>query len=295
MRIIPPRRLLFSGGGVRVVSYLGALQVFQEKKLLDHVREFCGVSAGGLVALLLALGYSFRVIERFCFEFDFSTMHSFELETMLESFEQFGINSGDSIKTLIRKILHHKGFSPETTFQELQESGTAKGFRIWASDIQYLRLVEFSAQKTPTMPIVSALYASMALPMYFIPVRHPETQTLLLDGGVLDNYPICMLSEEEIEDTLGFTFQHSTLPVEVKDMSSLFSLLLSGYYMPTYQAQIKKYKHRTIVLPCQEFPSTKFEASIEERKRLSTIGRNAALEFLCLPKAPICIRRNSVS
>jgi predicted acylesterase/phospholipase RssA len=295
MRMIPPRRLLFSGGGVRVVSYLGALQVFQERKLLDHVREFCGVSAGGIVALLLALGYSFHVMERFCFEFDFSTMHSFELETMFESIEHLGINSGDSIKTLIQKILRHKGFGPETTFQDLHASGRVKGYRIWASDIQYLRLVEFSLEKTPNIPIVTALYASMALPMYFIPVRHPETQTLLLDGGVLDNYPICMLSDEEIEETIGFVFEYSTLPVDVKDMSSLFSLLLSGYYMPTYQSQIKKYKHRTVVLLCQEFASTNFEASIEDRKRLSDTGRKAALEFLSVPKLPICRRRNSVS
>ena len=47
---IPPRRLLFSGGGIRVISCLGALQVLQEKNIVKCVREYCGVSAGALAA-----------------------------------------------------------------------------------------------------------------------------------------------------------------------------------------------------------------------------------------------------
>jgi len=295
MRTIPPRRLLFSGGGVRVISYLGALQVFQENNLLQHVREFCGVSAGALVALMLALGYSFRVIERFCYEFDFNSMHTFDLESILDSVEQFGLNSGDSVKTLIAKVLHHKGFGPTTTFSELHTSGKTKRFRVWASDIQYMKLVEFSAEKTPNVQIVFALYSSMALPMYFTPSLYSETNTLLLDGGVLDNYPITSMTDEEIHETIGFTFKHKTFPIEVQDFSSIVTLLFAGYYMPSYQRQIEQYKDRTVILPCQEFPSTKFEASIEERQMLVSVGRQAAELFLKYPVKPKCFRRNSVS
>jgi predicted acylesterase/phospholipase RssA len=105
---IPPRRLVFSGGGMRVISYLGVLQVLNEQKLLGCVRELCGVSAGGLIALMVALGYSLHVLERFCFEFDFSILHGIDVETMLESIEQFGVNSGENIKILIQKILFHR-------------------------------------------------------------------------------------------------------------------------------------------------------------------------------------------
>ena len=77
---LPPRRLIFSGGGIRVVSYLGALQVIQEKNLLHQVREFCGISAGALVSLMLALGYRFEVLEKFCLQYNFSELSSFEPE-----------------------------------------------------------------------------------------------------------------------------------------------------------------------------------------------------------------------
>lgn len=295
MCYIPPRRLLFSGGGIRVIGYLGALHVLEEKHMLHQVREFCGVSAGALVSLMLALNYSLKVIERFCFEFDFSQIGGFEIDSVLDSIEEFGINSGDSIKSLIRKILFHKGFGPDTTFAELAASGKTKQLRVWASDIQYLKLLEFSAEKTPEVCIQLALYASMTLPMYFIPVHHPVTKTLLLDGGVLDNYPISSFTEEEVEQTLGFTFEHSKLPVDVNDFSSFLSVILGGYYMPSYQKMIEKHKCRTIILPCQEVPSIHFEATKEEKQRLMAIGRQATETFFkkCMVQT-YRTRRNSV-
>jgi len=292
---IPPKRLIFSGGGMRVISYLGVLQVLQEQNIVGSVRELCGVSAGGLIALMVALGYSLHVLERFCYEFDFSILHGIDMETMLESIEQFGVNSGENIKILIQKILFHKGFGPDTTFGELQASGHVKSIRVWASDIQYLRPVEFSAEKTPTIPVVFGIYASMSLPMYFTPVRHPITNTLLLDGGVLDNYPISYLSESEAEESIGCTFEYKTLPVPVSDLPTYFSLITSGYYMPSYKQLINKHKCRTILVQCQEFPSTRFEATIEERQMLVSIGRQAAETFLQQSYTPVSLRRSSVS
>jgi predicted acylesterase/phospholipase RssA len=292
---IPPRRLVFSGGGMRVLSYLGVIQVLQEHKLLSNVRELCGVSAGALIALMLGLGYSFHVFERFCFEFDFSILGGIDFDTILDSIEQYGLNSGEKLKALIAKILYHKGFGPDTTFGELQASGKAKLIRIWASDIQYLKPIEFSATKTPNIPIVIGLYASMTLPMYYTPLRHPETNTMLLDGGVFDNYPISYLSESEAEESLGCTFEHKTLPAPVHDISSYIALITSGYYIPSYKVLIEKHKCRTIIVKCQEFPSTKFEITQEERQMLVSLGRQAAEIFLQSQFPSNSLRRNSVS
>ncbi len=75
---IPPRTLVFSGGGVRVISFLGVLQVLHERNLLKQIQEFAGISAGSLVALMMSLNYSLTFLKRFCSEFDFSTLGGFE-------------------------------------------------------------------------------------------------------------------------------------------------------------------------------------------------------------------------
>ncbi len=294
-QMLPPRRIVFSGGGIRVVSYLGVLQVLEEKNLLSHLRELCGVSAGALVSLLLALQYRLPVIERFCLEYDFGQIRSEDPEHALEFFEHYGIDDGTSLEKLIHKILYHKGFGPDTTFQELATSGRVKSIRVWASDIQNLEPIEFSAQKTPDISVAFALKASMAIPLYFIPPRHPTTGNLIVDGGVFDNYPMSLLTEQEANESLGITFSHPTIPVPVTDFATFVSLLTVGYYIPSYRRLIQKHQDRTIEIPCADFSSTHFEATREERQELVAKGRQAAERFFQTPQKPTMIRRHSVS
>lgn len=298
MRIpyVPPRRLLFSGGGIRVVSYLGVLQVLSECNILHHIQEFCGVSAGGLVALMLALGYKLSIIERFCFEYNFGNVRSVEPENPFTILETFGIDTGENLEALIHKILHHKGFQPTATFQDLQISGRVKQFRVWASDIQLLKPIEFSAKLTPHISVAFALRASMTIPMYFVPLKHPETDTFLVDGGVFDNYPMSYLTHQETQETLGVAFEHSSTPIHIKDLAEFIGSIASGYYKPSYQALLQQHKDRTILLPCAEFSSLHFEASLEERQMLVTIGRQASEEFFKKGTSILKIqRRHSVS
>lgn len=296
MRVyIPPRRLILSGGGVRVVSYLGVLQELNKRNMLKFVKEYCGVSAGALVSLLLALDYKFNTLERFCMEYDFGNIRSVEPENALDFLENYGLDDGSNLKKLIEKILHHKGFGPNTTFGELATSGRVKSIRVWASDIQCLKPVEFSFTKTPNASVVFALQASMCIPMYFVPLKNPETNTYLVDGGVLDNYPIQYFSESEKAESLGITFEYSQKPVVIHDLTSYVGMLTSGYYMPSYQELIKKYESQTIIIPCGEQSPIEFDLSMKKRLQLVACGRQAASDFFEKKCTKQLIRRNSVS
>jgi predicted acylesterase/phospholipase RssA len=158
-----------------------------------------------------------------------------------------------------------------------------------------LKPIEFSAKETPNIPVVFGLYATMALPMYFTPILHPETQSLLVDGGLFDNYPISYLSDSEAEESIGFTFEYNKVPIDVTDIVSFCSLLFSGYYAPSYQKLIKKHECRTIIIPCKEISCAKFDITIEDRQKLVSIGRQAAEDFFKTPFPVQSFRRNSVS
>lgn len=294
MRIVPPRRLVFAGGGIRVISYVGVLEALQERDLLRHIREVCGVSAGGLTALMLALGYSLQVITKFSLQYDFSNVRSLEPDDVFECMETYGIDNGENLQALVKKMLYHKGFPPAATFKDLAASGRCKGLRVWAADIQNVRPIEFSAQASPDVSVVFALHATMAIPLYFTPLQHPQTGMMLVDGGVFDNYPITLLTEAEAEETLGVTFEFSKTPIEVQSFSTFISLLTVGYYRPSYMQLLERHKCRTIVLPCGEYPFMNFEASVEERQRLVAIGRRAADDYFKTLAKPTIHRRHSV-
>ena len=53
--MIPPRHIVLSGGGVKVISLVGALQHLEEKGHLRSVKEYCGVSAGAFLAFMMSL------------------------------------------------------------------------------------------------------------------------------------------------------------------------------------------------------------------------------------------------
>ena len=271
---IPPKRLLFSGGGMRLISCIGVLQVLEEQSLLKHVKEFCGVSAGAFVAFMLSLGYSLKTIKRFCFEYDFSNVRTLEPEIMLEFTDTFGLDSGIQLQALLEKVLKHKNLQPKTTFKDLPN------LRVWASDLQNSCLIEFSSKKTPNIEVVFALRASMAFPIYFVPLKHPQTGHLLADGGIYDNYPIMSLTTEEQQNTLGIVFEWAKLPLEIPDITKYITLLFTGYYMPSYQALIKQHRNKTIVIPCGEFPTLHFEATVQEKEALIQCGYQATLKFL---------------
>jgi NTE family protein len=228
---------------------------------------------------MLALGYKLSIIERFCFEYNFGNVRSVEPENPFTILETFGIDTGENLEALIHKILHYKGFQPHATFQDLQSSGRVKQFRVWASDIQLLKPVEFSAKSSPHISVAFALRASMAIPMYFVPLKHPETDTYLVDGGVFDNYPMSYLTPNEAHETLGVAFEHGKTPVEIRDLAEFIGTVAAGYYKPSYQALLQSHKARTILLQCAEFSSLNFEASLEERQMLVSIGRQATEEF----------------
>jgi NTE family protein len=276
---VPPRRLVLSGGGLRVVSYIGVLRVLEETQVLSKIREFCGVSAGALVATMLALGYSLPKLERFFLEYDFSQVRTVEPESMLTLLDRFGIDSGENLEKLIHKFLHHKGFEPSATFRDLATSGRCKGLRIWASDLQIFQLKEFSAETTPDISVALALRATSAIPGYFVPVKDPETGRLLVDGGVHDNYPIANLSPKEARESLGVAFVYKTIPQDCEEFGKFLALLVAGYYSPAYQTLLQTHKSRTIVLPCHEFSSFHFEATREEKESLIQIGTEATRAF----------------
>ena len=54
------RNLIFEGGGIKGIAYIGALEILSQRGHLDHLTRVGGTSAGAINALILAVGYSIR-------------------------------------------------------------------------------------------------------------------------------------------------------------------------------------------------------------------------------------------
>ena len=281
--LIPPRRIVLSGGGIRAIAHLGALEILEEKGLLKSVREYIGVSAGAFVGFCLVIGYTLSELRTLCSFFDFSLIRNLDPEAALEFPMRFGFDDGANLKKLLHSLLRNKGISITATFEELAAIPKYRELqlRCYATDLFSTSPREFSLSASPKITLVEALRASMSLPGYFTPVEDSETGHLLIDGALLHNFPLSFLKPSEREQAIGISFSYEFTNVkEISDLSVFFSQCFACYYIPRTNEIHDNNKDKCIIIPNGHFPAWNFEATQEEREELMANGRTAALDFL---------------
>ena len=65
------KNLVFEGGGVKGIAYVGALEVLEREGILKNIERVAGTSAGAMVAVLVALGYTPKEISDILWDINF--------------------------------------------------------------------------------------------------------------------------------------------------------------------------------------------------------------------------------
>lgn len=297
--MIPPRRIILGGGGIRLCATVGVLKGLEERGLLKSVKEIGGVSAGAWLAFMVAAGLNMKTIETLVHDVDFSIIRNITPDAFLGFPENYGIDDGAKLtrflESLVRVALK---IDTNITFQGLANLHLSKmTFRCWATDVNSRTIKELSVSKTPNMKVIEALRASMALPLYFTPVVDPITGHLLSDGALLGNLPMHHLTEEECSETLGITFCNELPdPKKTMDLFGFIDAIFNSLVHSRNENVKSKWGHRIIEIPAGGLPAWNFEASREQRGMLFHTGYTTCNKWLAKNSSgsrPM-IRRHSV-
>jgi predicted acylesterase/phospholipase RssA len=282
--MIPPRQLVLSGGGIKVISIVGALRILEEKGLLKNVKLVSGVSAGAWLAFMMAAGLTIKFIEKLVVDLEFGIVRNLSPDAIVGFPETFGLDDGSNLKKFLESLMKIvMKIDPAITF-----SGLSKKihFRCWATDLNTRSIREFSLEKTPNVRIIDALHASMAIPLYFTPVPDPETGHLLSDGGIQGSLPIHHLTDSECEECLAIGFcRDKPFPEGGEIPSDLMSFMGSIFSCLTHSRNedvISKWKHKIMRIPVDDVQSWNFEISRDERLSLVKKGKASMLRWLQL-------------
>jgi NTE family protein len=284
--MIPPRRIVLSGGGVKVTSLIGALRVLEQRGHLKNLQEISGISAGAFLGFMVASGKSLKDIESLVLDLDFSIIRNITPQAFIEFPERFGLDDGKQfikfLESIFRVILK---LDPGITFSEftsLQNPGQLV-FRCWATDLNICGIREFSALLTPSVKIIDALRASMALPLYFTPSIDPLNGHMLTDGGIQGNLPLHHLTDEECEQSLSLGFlsetKKSTDGVMPQDLLGFMNSIFSCLVHSRNEEFLKKWDHKILKISVDDYPSWNFEASREDRNMLLRKGSESATQW----------------
>lgn len=196
------KNLVFEGGGVKGIAYVGALQVLEQKGVLGGISRVGGTSAGAITAILVGLNYSTSEIENILKDLDFNKFMDDSFGVVRDTsrlLNEFGWYRGDYFREWIGDIIAKKTGSSEARFVDVFAQKEEKGFR----DLYFLgtnlstRFSEvFSFEHTPRMCVADAVRISMSIPLFFAAKCSPRDD-IYVDGGVLDNYPVKLFDRKK--------------------------------------------------------------------------------------------------
>lgn len=190
----PFRNLVFEGGGVKGIAYLGALSELEERGILPRIERVGGTSAGAINATLLALGYTLAEIRDIVWNLDFRSFLDDSWGVLRDArrlVSEYGWYRGDFFHAWISKLVEERTGDPNADFRRLarRRRAGARDLYLIGANLSTGFAEIFSLEHTPDVPIADAVRISMSLPLFFTSVRSPDGE-VYVDGGLLNNYPV---------------------------------------------------------------------------------------------------------
>ena len=185
------RNLVFEGGGVKGIAYVGAMEVLGRQGILRDITRVGGTSAGAINALLFSLGYSNTETKTLLSALDFTTFLDDDWGVVRDTnrlINQFGWHRGDAIHNWLRERIKDKLGDERATFSHLQAAGQPDLY-VYGTNLSNGFGQVYSPEHTAGMMLADAVRISMSIPLFFAAVRNARDE-VLVDGGVLDNYPV---------------------------------------------------------------------------------------------------------
>lgn len=278
----PPKvGLVLSGGGAKGLAHIGALKKIEEAGVkIDYIG---GTSMGAIVGALYASGYSAQELDSIFRKTDFSRLIqdnvprsaktfyekedseryalSLPFENFKVSFPQ-AISSGQNIYNLLVQLLFH--VKDVQDFRKLPIP-----FLCMATNVETGEEVLLDSGYLP-----EAIVASGTFPSLFEPAEINEQ--ILIDGGVVNNYPIAQVKAMGADIIIGVDVQHDLATRE--SLSSATEILLQINNYRTVNDMRKKSKETDVYIrpDIDEFSVIAFDRG----KQIIKSGEKAAEEKL---------------
>lgn len=139
------KNLVFEGGGVKGIAYIGAIDELRNRGILDDIQRVAGTSAGAINAILVGLNYSKEDIEHILMTLDFTDFMDDSLGIVRDTtrlIEEYGWYKGDYFRDWIGEIIKNKTGNTDATFKDLQRAkkriGLQRSLFYWHQSLYWL-------------------------------------------------------------------------------------------------------------------------------------------------------------
>jgi NTE family protein len=297
MSTYPFQNLVFKGGGVKGIAYVGALQALEDAQIMSQINGFAGTSAGSIVSALAACRISAKDLNGFLSKTDYEKFKDKGgfFNYLKDLTENFGAYKGDYfLNSWFKTFLKQQNIDSEITFAGVN-SKFGTDLRVFSTDLNTQTIQEFSKDTTPNVQIAYAVRASMSIPLFFKAWQFPDSNPndhIFVDGGVMYNYPIDAFDSFETnpDQTLGFFLTDlSGKPTPPNNLDFGFTNIetyiksLFEALMNSQDLMIKKdiyEEKRTVKVDDLGISATDFDINPQQVSALYQSGYQATTSFL---------------
>jgi NTE family protein len=317
--------LVFEGGGVKGIGLAGAFGYLDEQGFKPQ--RVAGTSAGAITAALVAAGYSGEelrslVLEQMKFK-SFEDGGDWLGSQAFEFVAHKGLHPGKYFEAWMRERLEEKGITKFGQLRDASGDGGGGGagdgsggsdyrLQVIASDITEQRMLvlprdaqEHLGIDPDELEIAAAVRMSMSIPIFFDPVvhhdpRNPHEQRLIVDGGLLSNFPVWLFDIPPGQAPRWPTFglllvapnqQAPLVPGDAPQHTDEGKVSIKGFLLAIGHTMMEAHDRlyveqanyaRTIPIDTLGVQTTQFSIDDDPqlKQRLYESGRNAAAEFL---------------
>lgn len=287
------KNLVFEGGGVKGIAFVGALQQLFKNNMLNNIENIAGTSAGSGVATLFACGYNTDELKKIIWTCDFNSFKddSFGIfRDLWRLYYSYGFHDGNELKTFHEKLINNKLGISNITFDQFYDI-TQKDLTITGTCLTDSKVHYFNKDNTPNMIVSEAIQISMSIPYYFKPITY--NNKIFVDGGLLNNFPVDYYDLEDIdrnpiinEETLGLQleslkeFEH--IPNKISSFSDFSTTTLNVVLNEICDLRLgsKCDKRKLIKINTGNISATDFNLGEHQKQFLYNSGIEAANQFI---------------
>lgn len=327
--------IVFEGGGIRGIAFGGVLKFFEEHDLMKFVKRLAGSSAGAIVAAAVSVGYTGDEVIEILDKTNFGEFKDDSWGVVLDVyrfFSKYGIYKGDKFLDWFKGLVKAKTGNENTTFKEVYEE-YGNELVITGTCLNRAQTYYFDYKSWPDMPIALAVRISMSIPLIFkavvIHTKEPKldedgNQELdedgkvimvdradtMVDGGLLNNYPIWVFDGKKIGDpqideemmekskTLGFKLMSSTEKEDetlyhyyepINNIVDYMKAFIDSMTIQIERGHIRKgYWDKTVSINTGDIHTLDFDLPMETKTKLIETAYNATKNhfYCCLHDIP---------
>ncbi|MCT4564924.1 MAG: patatin-like phospholipase family protein [Maledivibacter sp.] len=235
------KNLVFEGGGVLGIAYLGVLDFLYNNGILQNFKRTAGASAGAITACLTSFALPFNEVKQMADSLDYKQIPQKnsqddlkgipsavkreiekifgDIDCIYRLIKNYGWYSSEYFYEWIQEQIASQFDSskklPPYTFADFKDSSIHKkrnpflDLYIIGTDISTNSSRVFCYETTPNMEVAKAVRISMSIPLYFESIEvnignanESPLPHIFSDGGVMRNYPINLFDSIFFKDMI---------------------------------------------------------------------------------------------